>query len=109
METLQKPAQAAGGPDYAQRLDRLRDKMSEHGVDYVFVGPSADLFYLTGLNLHSSERLAVLVVAKDGPARIVVPSFEVSGLAALPAGIETVAWQEVEAPTKVIGGLLGGG
>lgn len=36
-------------PEYAERRARLGDKLREHGIDALFVPPSSDLEYLTGL------------------------------------------------------------
>ena len=97
---------------YAARLERIRARLQATGCDYCLVGPSSDLRYLTGLDLHASERLAVLIVAAAGGATLVVPSFEVHGLGTLPADIEVAAWQESENPAQLAAGVLapkGGG
>ncbi|HUS13654.1 MAG TPA: Xaa-Pro peptidase family protein [Chloroflexia bacterium] len=96
---------------FADRLDRVRARLQESGCDYCLVGPSSDLRYLTGLDLHASERLAVLIVAAAGGATLVVPSFEVHGLGTLPSGMDVAAWQESDNPAQLAAGFLapGGG
>ncbi|MDQ2805794.1 MAG: Xaa-Pro peptidase family protein [Chloroflexota bacterium] len=91
---------------YAARLERLRARLRHAGLDYCFVGPSSDLQYLTGLDLHSSERLAVLIVPQEAPAQLVVPSFEAAGLGSLPAGLRVAAWAETDDPVQLVAGLL---
>ena len=40
--------------DYGGRLERVRALMHSAGLDFVVVGPSADLTYLTGAHLRAS-------------------------------------------------------
>ncbi len=40
-----------------ERIKRLRDLMRQREIDAVVVVPSANLFYLTGLQMHLSERV----------------------------------------------------
>lgn len=58
------------------RLRRLRDEMARRGVDAVAVVPSANLFYLTGVQMHLSERVTMAIVTPDA-AHLIVPALEV--------------------------------
>ena len=79
---------------YAARLQRAQAAMHARGLDYLFVGPSADLLYLTGLDRYISERLLLLIVPQDGPAHLVLPAFEAGGIGPLPGSVHdgTVSW-----------------
>jgi D-alanyl-D-alanine dipeptidase len=97
---------------YAARLRRVQAAMHAHGLDYLFVGPSADLLYLTGLDMHISERLTLLIVHQEGPAHLVLPNFEAAGVGALPMAIRLAPWEEHEDPVALVARLLqtpGGG
>lgn len=59
-----------------ERVERLRKVMRERGADAVVVVPSANLFYLTGLHLHLSERVTLAIVTQDD-AHLIVPVLEV--------------------------------
>src|SRR6476660_9360428 len=83
---------------YAARLHRAQAALHAHGLDYLFVGPSADLFYLTGLDLHVSERLTLLMVHQEGPSYLVLPNFEAGGVGPLPTAIHLAPWHEHEDP-----------
>ena len=47
---------------YRGRLEKVREKMAENGVDIFLVSPSSNFFYLTGCSLHLDERLFLLVL-----------------------------------------------
>jgi Xaa-Pro dipeptidase len=58
------------------RISRLRAQMAANGVDAVVVVPSANLYYLTGVRMHLSERVTLAVFTQDG-AHLIVPALEV--------------------------------
>ncbi len=92
---------------YADRIERARAAMEQEGIDYLFIGPSSDLFYLTGYDAHVSERMNLLIIGRDGKNAMVVPVLE----APLYAGRETLAptltWTETEEPAQVAAGFIG--
>src|SRR6478672_10150727 len=91
---------------YSERLAKVRALMHGPGLDFLVVGPSADLTYLTGAHLRPSERLAVLVLPQEGPACIVVPGFEAASLPELPQGVTVRPWGETESPTRIAAGII---
>jgi len=60
----------------ASRIDKLRAAMERAGVRTVAVVPGANLQYLLGLTIHSSERLALAFVPYVGAVRVVLPELE---------------------------------
>ena len=103
--TMPAPA-ATAAQIYTARLTRAQSLLHANGFDYLFVGPSADLIYLTGIDKHISERMTLLVVHQTGPAYLVVPAFEAGGLPALPDLIHVAPWQEHEDPAALVRRLL---
>ena len=101
------PAPAPSAP-YESRLARLRAALQAAGQDGCLIGPSSDLLYLTGLDLHPSERLALLIVGATGPSHLVVPAFEAAGLPALPPGVAAAPWEESADPAAQVAALLAG-
>jgi Xaa-Pro aminopeptidase len=87
---------------YTARIERVRERLRRSGLDYCFVGPSSDLRYLTGRDLHESERLTLLVIPRDAPATLVVPFFETEGLRDLTPSIHVASWQENEDPARLV-------
>ena len=92
---------------YAARIAKAREVMAQEGLDFLVVGPSSDLFYLTGYDAHVSERLNLLIIGKNGEAAMVVPVLE----APLYAGRETLAptitWTETDTPTEKVAEFIG--
>jgi Xaa-Pro aminopeptidase len=84
---------------HLERQARLRRRLAEAGVAAAVVPPSGDLVYLTGLHMHLSERLALLVLPVEGEAVVVLPAFEASRV---PAGLRTVPWEEDQDPLPLL-------
>ena len=61
---------------HINRLNRLTERAGAHGFDALALVPGPNLFYLTGLSFHLSERPVVLLLPLDRPPAIVVPAFE---------------------------------
>jgi Xaa-Pro aminopeptidase len=59
---------------YVARIERLREAMREARVRALWVHPSFDLRYLTGLAPLSVERVMGLLVPQEGQLQMVVPS-----------------------------------
>ena len=59
-----------------KRVEKLRSLMKKQSVDAVIIVPSANLFYLTGVSMHVSERVTLAVITQDG-AHLIVPALEV--------------------------------
>ena len=70
----------ADAPDlYPHRLDAVRARAREIGIDHVVVYSGEDMAYLTGQRLDSHERLTALVVPADGDEPLLVlPSLELT-------------------------------
>jgi Xaa-Pro aminopeptidase len=80
--------------ELSERLKRVQAQMHEQDVEYLLLGPSSDLLYLTGFETKLSARLTMLVVAREGTPRLVLPDFELPGLASLPTPPEAVTWTD---------------
>src|SRR3990170_7546575 len=64
------------GAIMATRHEKLLREMRESGLDALALVPGANLLYLLGLTIHSSERLAVAFCGLDGSVRVVLPALE---------------------------------
>ena len=75
----------AGGPNYAERQEKLR---GIRGVDVVALVPGANMVYFTGLHFHLSERPIIALFTPnftpDGGVAVVVPELELPQLDARP-------------------------
>src|SRR5436190_11532001 len=94
---------------YAQRLARAKSLLHTQGLDYLLVGPSADMFYLIGAKQRPSERLSLLVIPQEGPAHMVLPGFEAASLPELPSDVQVATWGESDNPARLVANLITGG
>ncbi len=92
----------------ADRRTRAAAKLREGGFAALLASPGADLFYLAGYELFSSERLTCLVLNRDGKATIVCPELEAPRAAAAAPDLERATWGETDDPYAVVAALLGG-
>jgi Xaa-Pro dipeptidase len=79
-----------------KRIERLRELMRERGIDAVAVVPSANLFYLTGVQMHLSERVTMAILTQED-AHLIVPALEVPRVesrAKIPLSLH--AWSDAE-------------
>jgi Xaa-Pro aminopeptidase len=93
---------------YADRLRRVREAMSADGVDAVLLSVGHDLPYLTGYTAMPLERLTMLVVPRDGDARLLIPGLEAARVAEQPGVFELVPWGETDDPTAIVASQIQG-
>ncbi len=91
------------------KLARARALMHQHGLDFIVAGPSADLFYLTGVTSHTSERMTLFILPQEAPAYIVVPTFEAALLPPLSDEIVVRTWGEQDNPARLAAQLIASG
>ncbi len=99
------------GPDdavLADRIDRVRARLDDTGVDAVLLSVGADLPYLTGYRAMPLERLTMLVVDRGGLPTLVVPGLEAARVRQRPEVFELVTWAETEDPIALVDRRLGG-
>lgn len=78
------------------RINNLRAEMARRAIAAVAVVPSANLFYLTGLQMHLSERVTLLLITSE-EAHLIVPALEVPRVQArtkIPLTLH--AWSDAE-------------
>ncbi len=80
--------------------------MDRQGVDALLLSVGADLPYLTGYSAMPLERLTMLVLPRDGEARLVIPELE-APLVAERDDFTMVPWGETQDPLDLVVGLIG--
>ena len=88
------------------RVERVRARMAEVGVDARLLSLGADLPWLTGYEAMPLERLTMLVLPAEGDATLVVPRLEAPRVEPRP-DFAIRPWDETEDPTEVVAGLVG--
>ncbi|MCX7621767.1 MAG: Xaa-Pro peptidase family protein [Acidimicrobiales bacterium] len=92
---------------HAERIRKVRDAMSEHGIDVLLLSVGADLPWLIGYEAMPLERLTMLVVPVDGDATLVVPRLEAPRVRERPELFSVHAWDETDDPIDLVVRLAG--
>lgn len=88
------------------RIDALRSRLDSIGADGLVATPSSNLFYLTGIQFHRSERLTALFVFRDQDPFVICPAFEADRLRGMSAVATVKTWEETEDPFARAGALF---
>jgi len=84
---------------HLNRLNRLIEQASAHGLDVLALMPGPNLFYLTGLSFHLSERPVVALFPVGGPPAIVLPALEAVKVAQATVGLEPFPYTDEDGHT----------
>ena len=76
------------------RFDGLVELLNENNLDGVFIAPSSDLKYVTGLGLRQCSRLKGAVIAKDGRSFFLCPSLYLDDVASVREDIPVIEWKD---------------
>ncbi len=90
---------------FADRRARAAAKVREQDFGALLLSPGADLQYLAGYQLFTSERLTCLVLDRDGKATLVCPAFEAPRAAVAAPDIERMTWGETDDPYAIVASL----
>lgn len=90
---------------FADRRSRAAAKLRERDLAALLVSPGADLFYLSGYQVFTSERMTCLVLDRDGKATMVCPELEAPRVAVAAPDIERSTWGETDDPYAIVASL----
>ncbi|MGH9368329.1 MAG: M24 family metallopeptidase [Thermoanaerobaculia bacterium] len=91
---------------YLHRLETMRRSLASVPADGLYATPSSNLYYLTGIDFHRSERLTALFLFRDAQPVVICPAFEETRLRGMSAVERVVTWEETEDPFRKAAGLL---
>lgn len=83
--------------------------MTEAGVDVLTLSVGSDLPWLVGYEAMPLERLTMLVVPREGEAKLVIPALEVARVTERPDLFSIVAWGETEDAVQIVADMIGTG
>lgn len=83
---------------YATRLNRLIDLARAHSFDALALVPGPNLFYLTGLSFHLSERPIVMLVRANRSPAIALPALEASRVEQAEVELSVFPYTDEEGP-----------
>lgn len=90
---------------YLNRMARVRAEMAAQGVDVLLVSVGHDMPYLSGYEAMPLERLTMLVVPRDGDAKLVVPRLEAPRVVEQPGVFDVITWDETQDPVAITAAL----
>ncbi|MEO8190667.1 MAG: Xaa-Pro peptidase family protein [Acidobacteriota bacterium] len=93
---------------YVRRLSTMRERLASLSAQGVVATPSSNLFYLTGIDFHRSERLTALFLFRDREPFVLCPAFEADRLRGMSAVPEIHTWEETEDPFALAASLFPG-
>ena len=86
------------------KVEALRTKMVEQGVDLIALGPGAHLQWLTGMKPHADERPLIYCLSAEH-AGILMPSLEAES-ARMQTDLPFFEWSDAEGPAEALERLL---
>ena len=93
---------------YLRRLETVRARLGSLSANALFATPSSNLYYLTGIDFHRSERLTALFLFQDREPVVICPAFEAARLRGMSAVDRVVTWEETEDPFAKAAALFPG-
>jgi Xaa-Pro dipeptidase len=93
---------------YLRRLETVRARFGSLPADGLYATPSSNLYYLTGIDFHRSERLTALFLFQDQEPVVICPAFEAARLRGMSAVDRVITWEETEDPFAKAAALFPG-
>jgi Xaa-Pro dipeptidase len=93
---------------YLRRLETVRARLGSLSANGLYATPSSNLYYLTGIDFHRSERLTALFLFQDQEPVVICPAFEAARLRGMSAVDRVVTWEETEDPFAKASALFPG-
>src|SRR5712691_9587301 len=93
---------SAGPARFADRRAAAAAKLRERELAALLVTPGADLLYLTGYQLNTSERLTCLVLDRDGKTTLVCPELEAPRAGVAAPDLARAVWGETADPYALV-------
>jgi Xaa-Pro aminopeptidase len=90
----------------AARVERVRQRMGELGVDALLLSHGADLPWLTGYRAMPLERLTLLVLPVEGDTVLFVPALEAPRLPSMGIDVAVRPWSDFEDPIALVAGVV---
>lgn len=91
---------------HKERLGRVLEVMEQESIEHLWIEPSVDFFYVTGIETISMERVTGLLVAASGELRLVVPLLLAEEFEDLGARADIVTWDDAEGPRHAVSHTL---
>jgi Xaa-Pro aminopeptidase len=87
------------------RIERLRKKVTENGLDGVVLVPGPNIEYYTGVRSQLLERPFLLFVPSEGPPQLVAPTLESGPYTRSAVRIQVYSWDDASGPSEAFAAL----
>ena len=91
---------------YINRIKKSQRSMKNLGIDYLLIGPSSNMFYLTGKKTVVDERLQLMIVPVDDRPFLVLPEMYREKFKAFEDLYELRYWKDTENPYKIVKSMV---
>jgi Xaa-Pro dipeptidase len=93
--------------EYLERQERARRYMRDAGLDAIFLTGGSSLYYFTGIQWGTSERMFAMVFPAKGEPAYITPAFEKGrALEQIKFGDDVRTWEEDQSPYEVAASVL---
>lgn len=94
--------------DYENRHNKARSLMKKEGIDALYLSGSNNLYYFSGINMGSGDRLFAMLLPRDGAPAFVCANFEVDRAEELVMyGADDIRpWHEHEDPFQLFAEIM---
>lgn len=91
---------------FQERCQKAQEVLAQQNIDYLFVGPGADLHYLIGTPGMSNERMMLFIIPQKGEPAMVVPALEKLATSKYATFFELLGWTDAEGPLGALKQLI---
>ncbi|WP_352396886.1 M24 family metallopeptidase [Aminobacterium colombiense] len=81
---------------HKERFQKLVEILNEQKLDAVFLAPSSDLKYITGLDFRSDSRLKGALISKEGESFFLCPSLHRDDVESVREEMHILEWNDVD-------------
>ncbi len=89
------------------RIKKIQNFMKENNIEWTFLIPSPNFFYLTGASIDTHERLTALLIPQKENPTIIVPSFEKERIQHNTKIENIISWSDGEDPYDYVKRITG--
>lgn len=95
---------------YESRVQKVQKVMGGEGFNYLLLGPSANMFYFSGLKTSPDERLQLLIIPSEGEPFALLPEmYKEKAMEVLGRDYKISTWSDETDPFDMTAGLLKAG
>lgn len=94
---------------YLKRVEKLQQLMFENEIDYVILGPSANMYYYTGLVTAPDERLQAVMIPYRGVPILILPEMYNQEAEKKKGPYHLLLWPDGKNPYEMVHAIIGEG